>query len=201
MQKKMRLNYWLFFALPLFVGCQNGTVTLRSLNIKVDGISFDSQYLNFKTQQLSQFSVEGHCSSEISQVYYRFDSTGPWKAISASNGSVTCSSNGKFQLAFKESLANIKVSNLYSSAHSGSGPQLQLDFYGKTKSYNTKVVSITATQNSSKGQNQIVASTTSATLTSANFKIQGRVTPVNQTTSELTSSQFKVKNGSIQIRK
>ncbi len=180
----------------LMISCQNGNVTLKQLDIKIDGISFDSSYSSFTTPKIQSFSLSGKCSKDISQVFFRFNSSDSWIAITSANGSVNCSADGSFHLNFDYPINAVKASSSYIAARNGSGPQITLEFYGKTKEYKSKTVPLTVTQLLERGKNHLTIAPESQ-MQSPSFKIRGRLSQFSQPTSELTSTTFKIQNGSL----
>lgn len=182
----------------LLLSCQNGTVTLNGLDIKIDGISFDDRYKNFKTSNLQQFEIEGFCSRDLSSVYYRFDSNSQWTSIDSQNGEFSCPSTGTFKLRFNQSLSTLKASSGYSPANFGRESQLTIEFYGKTNEYLSKNISLIVSQFAEKGKTQ-VSTSPEARLNSSSFKIVGRLSKYQQSHPSVSSTGFTIRQGSLRL--
>lgn len=178
------------------LGCQNGEVTIKQLDIKVEGISFDPAYANFTTPTIQKFNIEGICSKDVTQVFFRFSNTETWIPVTSTNGSLTCSTDATFKLNFDYPINTIKESSYYTAARNGAGPRLTLEFYGKTKGYRSINTPLIVTQLIERGKNQLSIAPESQ-MSSPSFKIRGKLSQLAQPGSELTSTSFKIQQGTL----
>jgi hypothetical protein len=184
----------------LLIACQNGDVTLNELSIDFNGISFPEKFQDFKTSTLQKFDLQGNCSSDITQIFYRYDSKSPWTEINSTNGTVTCNTNQSFTLRFEVPLSAIKIASGFTESKSGNGPQLNLEFYGKTREYKSKNAALTVTQLGESKRDGLVA-TPETTLSNLRYQLRGRLIAFAKTSEPLSSSNFKVRQGSLRPTK
>jgi hypothetical protein len=186
--------FWIFaLGMTSFIlGCQNGEVTLRQLNIQVDGISFATSYANFITTKMTEFTIIGQCTGEITQVFYRFDDNSEWTAIPSN--SVTCSKNSTFKLDFTTDQNKLSSASGYQADANNRNPHLTIEFYGKTKLHKTKVVSINVSQLPEKGNGHLSLSSENA-LKGGVYTMRGKLSTFGQSTNPLTGSPYKIRNG------
>ena len=173
-----------------FIACQNGTVNLKSLDIKVDGISFDSKFNNFSTYNLGKFEIDGLCSKEINQIFFRFDSHSSWTLINTNNGTLDCSGSGKFNLHFDFPISLIKNSTGYTPRLNLNPPKLSIEFYGKTNSYNSNIKTIVITQFTHIKNS--FASSAESQINSTHFKMRGKLSNDYYTENALRSPNFQI---------